>query len=64
MIDSPSFLPTDIVPIVNYSWNRSFAKVETNKKAFTAIGWCTLNYNLLTNTQIQPTMTKTEMMQL
>ena len=64
MIDSPSILPTDIVPIVNYSWDRSFAKVATNKKAIAARGWCPLNYNLLTNTQIQPTMTKTEMVQL
>ena len=64
MIDSPSILPTDIIPIANYSWNKSFAKVESNKKAIAARGWCPLNYNLLTNSQIQPTMTKTEMVQL
>ena len=64
MIDSPAILPTDIIPIVNYAWKRSFAKVDTNKKAIAARGWGPLNYNLLTNSQIQPTMTKTEMIHL
>ena len=64
MIASPAILPTDIIPIVNYAWKRSFAKVDTNKKAIAARGWGPLNYNLLTNSQIQPTMSKSEMIHL
>ncbi len=52
MIDSPAILPTDTIPFVNYSWDRSFAKVETNKKAIVIRGWGPLNYNLLTSSQI------------
>ena len=64
MINSPAILPTDIIPIINYSWQKSFAKVDTNKKAIAARGWGPLNYNLLTSNQIQPTMSKSEMVQL
>ena len=61
MIDSPAILPTDIIPIVNYAWERSFVKVDNNKKAITARGWGPLNYNLLINSQIQPTTSNSEM---
>ena len=64
MIDSPAILPTDTIPIINYAWKRSFAKVDTNKKGIAARGWALLNYNLLTNSQIQPTMRKSVMIHL
>ena len=64
MMDNPSILATDIIPIVNYAWKESFARVETNRKAIADRGWNPLNYNLLTNKQITPTMTNSEIMEL
>ena len=43
---------TDIVPIVNYAWNRSFAKVESNKKAIAERGRNPLDRRLLLHPQI------------
>jgi hypothetical protein len=40
-------LPTDIIPLVNYAWEHSFMRVETNKKAICDRGWYQLNRNLL-----------------
>ena len=64
MMDNPCILPTDIIPIVNYAWGQSFAKVKTNQKAIADHGWNPLNFNLLTSTQIVPTMTDSETMEL
>jgi len=64
MMDSPSILPTDIIPIVNFAWSQSFARVQSSKKAIASRGWGPLNYNLLTNKQIQPTMTNEESIEL
>ena len=36
-----------VIPIVNYCWDRSFARVDTNRKAITQRGWNPLNYALL-----------------
>ena len=30
---------TDIMPLVNIAWNRSFAKIESNRKAISTRGW-------------------------
>ena len=64
MMDVPSIIPTDIIPIINYAWERSFARVDSSKKAISDRGWGPLNYNLLTHNQILPTMTKTESIEL
>ena len=64
MMDSPSIMPTDIIPIINYAWDKSFARLYPNQKAIVARGWSPLNYNLLTHKQIQPTMTKCESIHL
>ena len=64
MMDVPSILPTDIIPIINHAWDRSFARVESNKKAISDRGWSPLNYNLLTNKQILPTITTSESIEL
>ena len=64
MMDIPSILPTDIIPIINYAWERSFGQVESSKRAISDRGWCPLNYNLLTNKQILPTMTMSESIEL
>jgi len=43
----------DIVGIVHYAWEQSFARVETNKKATAARGWNPLTYNLLDNKDLK-----------
>ena len=63
-MDSPQILPTDIIPIINYAWNKSFARTECNMNAITSRGWNPMNYNLLTARQIQPTITKSEKLEL
>ncbi len=42
----------DIVGIVHYAWNASFARVETNKKAITNRGWYPANYILLDSKEL------------
>ena len=42
----------DIVGIVHYAWNTSFARVETNKKAIANRGWYPVNYILLDNKEL------------
>ena len=64
MMDVPSILPTDISPMINHAWERSFAQVESNKKAISDRGWSPLNYNLLTNKQNLPTITASESIEL
>jgi hypothetical protein len=46
---------TDIVPIVNYGWERSFARIRTNKKAVAVRGWNPLNRALLEHPEIVDT---------
>jgi hypothetical protein len=43
----------DIVGIVHYAWEQSFARVKTNKKAIAAHGWNPLTYNLLDNKDLK-----------
>ena len=43
---------TDIVPIVNYCWERSFQRTESNKKAIAMRGWNPLNYILLDSPEV------------
>jgi hypothetical protein len=49
---------TDIIPLVNYAWSRSFAVVESNKKAIWERGWFPLNRNLLLHPSLRETMTE------
>jgi len=48
---------TDIIHIMNEAWGKSFAHVLTNLKAIAECGWGPLNYNCLTNPEIQPKTT-------
>jgi hypothetical protein len=48
--------PTDIVPIVNYAWNRSFKIVRNNKKALKQRGWFPLNQALLVSPEVLQTI--------
>ena len=47
-----TFKPTDIIPIVNRAWNRSFAKADSNRRAIVDRGWYPCNYNLLTKPEV------------
>jgi hypothetical protein len=42
-----TFGPTDIIPILNFAWERSFVKVKSNKKAIAERGWFPCNRSLL-----------------
>jgi hypothetical protein len=50
---------TDVIPLMNYAWKRSFARKESNQKALCARGWNPLNYNLLLHPEIAATKTIT-----
>ncbi len=45
--DRPNFEPTDLVPLLNKSWERSFNNKSNALKAITYRGWNPLNFNLL-----------------
>ena len=57
---SPFLEPTDIIPIINYAWERSFAEVPSNQEAIAERGWLPFNRNLLLHPEIKASMTKTE----
>jgi hypothetical protein len=44
----PKFEPTDIVPLVNVAFSKSFGKQKNAQKAIASRGWNPLNYNILT----------------
>ena len=51
---------TDIIPLINRSWNSSFARIGKNRNAICERGWFPLNRNLLTMPEIRSTMTDKE----
>ena len=59
MTDS-SLRPTDLIPLINIAWNKSFARIDTNRKAIAARGWNPLNYHLLMDPELRATMTASE----
>ncbi|MFN9982628.1 MAG: hypothetical protein ACK53Y_22055, partial [bacterium] len=44
----PKFEPTDIVPLVNMAFPKSFGNQENARKAIASRGWNPLNYKILT----------------
>jgi len=60
MTEDSSLRSTDLMPLINFVWANSFARVEQNKKAIVDRGWNPLNYNLLTNSELRATMTIAE----
>jgi hypothetical protein len=46
---------TDIIPLVNIAWARSFARRESNKKAISMRGWNPLNRGCLENPEVLAT---------
>ena len=53
-----NLLRTDVIPIVNYTWSRSFAKEKTNLMDISDRGWGPLNQILLSHPEIQSTYLK------
>jgi hypothetical protein len=51
----PTLEQADIVRIVNVAWQHSFARVATNKRAMSALGWVPLNDILLDHPELQET---------
>ena len=51
-----SIEPTDIIPMINYAWDRSFANIAGNKKAILERGWFPFNRNLLLDSNLRSTM--------
>jgi hypothetical protein len=45
--NNKKWLPTDIIPLINMAWVKSFARVDTARKAIIKRGWYALNYVLL-----------------
>ena len=57
MTHEASFRPTNLMPLINIAWEKSFARIHQNKKAIVERGWNPLNYNLLTEPDLRATMT-------
>jgi hypothetical protein len=51
----PTIVKTDIMPLVNEAWGKSFARRESNKKAISARGWNPLNRGCLKDPEVLAT---------
>ena len=60
MAKDVSLRPTDLMPLINIAWKKSFARVDKNQQAIAERGWNPLNYNLLTDPELRATMTNRE----
>ena len=48
----------DLMLLINTTWNKSFARVDENKRAIVDRGWGPYNCNILTFSHIRATMTE------
>ena len=60
MIGDIELLTTDIIPLINKAWGKSFSELESNKKSIAECGWFPYNQNILMHKQICDTMTMKE----
>ena len=60
IMQKPRIEQCEIIVLLNYAWERSFARTASNKKAIVDRGWFPYNRNLLTLPEICSTMTKAE----
>jgi hypothetical protein len=60
MMEEIGIVSSDIIPLIVYAWNRSFARVKTNKKAILERGWFPYNRVLLIDPEIRDSMTREE----
>jgi hypothetical protein len=54
-----SFGMTDIIPLLNIAWLKSFARSDSCRKAVQSRGWGPLNYRLLDNPNLIPLSSST-----
>ena len=55
-----SLQPTDIMLLICQAWEKSFARIESNRKAIAERGWYPFNRNLLLLPELRETMTEEE----
>ena len=55
-----SLQPTDIMLLIRQAWGKSFARIESNRKAIAERGWYPFNRNLLLLPELRETMTEEE----
>ena len=60
MFDRPTIELYEIIGIINAAWERSFARVGSNKVAITKRGWFPYNRQIMTLPQIRSSITKEE----
>ena len=61
MLSMPGSLEsTDMMPLINRAWDKSFARVQKNKQAIADRGWLPYNRNIMTFAEIRETMTAQE----
>ena len=58
--DKPTIEAHEIIGIINYAWAKSFARVESNKKAIAERGRFPYNRNLMLDPSIRASITKEE----
>ena len=49
-------LLTNLIPLINKAWSKSFARENKNRKAIAEHGWNPLNFNMLLNPEIRATI--------
>jgi hypothetical protein len=52
--DNQKFVPTDVIPLVNIAWEKSFARHEYVRRAIIKRGWGPLNFVLLDHPKLRP----------
>ena len=60
MLDKLNIQPHNIIGIVNYAWEQSFARVKSNKKVVAERRWFPYNHNLMANLLICASITEEE----
>ena len=59
-LQNDGMLDTDLMPLVNKAWDKSFARVHKNRNAIVDRGWNPLNKALLLDPTLRSTMTSKE----
>ena len=59
-LQNDGILDTDLMPLINLAWKKSFARVEKNRNAISDRGWNPLNKCLLLDPTLRSTMTAKE----
>ena len=50
----------DLMLLINIAWNRSFARVDKNRRAIVERGWGPYNHYILTFSHVRATITETD----